>query len=209
MRARYHAAHGQALAETFGAAPRLSREDFWDCKRERRSLETLLKMEGVEASARVECYRRMWFACIEADELLALDVTQPGAREAIVALPRSIGRALVSMRSRPEGAEWTLERLGLRDLFDLVVFVPHAAELKAPAFQALLGSRRPRSAAALGDTEIDYKAAEASGIAFVGVSCEFRSEARLREAGARVVARDLAEAIPIALDRLRTRSLSG
>jgi phosphoglycolate phosphatase-like HAD superfamily hydrolase len=208
VRTRYQAAHERALAEAFGAAPRLSWEDFWYCKRERRSLETLLRMEGVEVDARVERYKRSWLAWIEADELLALDKIQPDAREAVMALHRSVGRALVSMRSRPEGAAQTLARLNVRDLFDSVIFVSHAIKSKAPAFRTLLGDRQPCRAAAVGDTEVDYQAAEDVGISFVGVSCGIRSEAQLREAGASVIARDLAEAIPIALDELWAKSVS-
>lgn len=206
VRARYVAVHEQLVTTLgLGGSPAAA---YWEAKRERTPLATLLRVAPDDP--RLAAYREGWSRTIESDAMLALDTVQPDALRTLAALPRTVRRTLVSMRTNVAGAAATLDRVGLRTHLDDVIWVPHADGDKIAAYRRALAGHVPPAAppaagtarsarigattAAIGDTEVDCDAARATGVRFVGVSCGIRTAARLRAAGATEVVGDLAAA---------------
>jgi phosphoglycolate phosphatase-like HAD superfamily hydrolase len=188
--ARYFAAHERALRAAGDSGRPPSREEYWQAKRAGAGAESLVARAGAAGA-----YAAAFKACVEDDELLALDAVRPDAHEGLAALEEVADVVVLSLRTNAEGARRTLVRLRLAVP---AVFVPHGPSGKTAAARRVCAGRDV--AAVVGDSEADAAAAVAVGAPFVGVACGIRTSERLCSEGAVAVAAGLLEAAALVVE---------
>jgi phosphoglycolate phosphatase-like HAD superfamily hydrolase len=191
VRARYHAVYTQ-IAEELGVAP-LGPAPYWAAKRRRASMEEFFPKAAAGVALR-EFYLPRWLARIEAPEWLALDQPVAGTEECLIELSRSYSLFLVTLRRDPAALASQLEDLDLWPLFTAVYCGwaegEEGARVKAQWMRPLVTGP---SAAIVGDSEIDVRAAQLLGIRAIGVSFGIRDAVELRALGAEGVVDHLSE----------------
>lgn len=147
-----------------------------------RSLDDLFGALGLHegtAAAAIRTYREHNLAHHDAGT-----APYPGAAELVRAL-RSLGRPIAIVTGkRRVGAFRGLERLGLRDAFDVVIGADDTARGKPHPDPALLACERlrvaPESAWFVGDSVQDLRCARAAGTGSIAVTWGAMGEASLR-----------------------------
>jgi phosphoglycolate phosphatase len=181
---------------------------YWRLKRRGAGQAEVLQASGVDPGRR-EAFGDRFLAEIEAPERLALDRPLPGAAATLAALAgRGDRLVLLSLRRDPAAFAAQVARLGLAGWFARVDAGRAAAgdrEAKRCLVEAA-GLGGP--GAVVGDTEADMGAAQALGLAAVGVSTGLRNRGVLLAAGADAVVDRLAR-VPAAVDAATGRRRAG
>ena len=197
VRARYFAAHHRAVGAVGAVGAMHAHADvFWAAKRARIAVDRFLS--AGDPCAYADAFR----ACIEDDDLLALDTLEPEALGALARCAGVVDVHVLSLRTRHEGARRAVVRLGVASVVP-VTFVAHGPEGKVPAARALATGRT--LVAVVGDTEADAAIARALAVPFVGVACGIRTRQALFAEGASFVGAGLCAAIGHVLARLDDR----
>lgn len=171
----------QHILEQFGFEP-IEIDKYWEKKRARANRRDLLKMSGAEEIH--DDFLAAWLALIESPEALALDKVQEGAIDCLRSWKKQRNQlVLVSMRKNKQALDDQLELLGLHPNLDAVLVCDHAngGEGKADAVRKMFqGKRFNEDALWIGDTEVDWEAANFLECDVVLVSNGLRNEAYLR-----------------------------
>lgn len=181
---RHYAVYREIL-EQHGFAP-LSRDHYWDLKRNLVNRRAILTMSG--AAGLYDVFLQAWLNRIELREYLRLDRLQPGIIE-VLRNWRShrIPVVLATLRNSKANVDWQMQELQLEEYFQGVVVVDSLGQggeeswkSKAAAVRHHLGPVPMESAVWVGDTEVDMQAAQALGARSCAVLCGLRTEAHLR-----------------------------
>jgi len=206
VKARYHGVYA-SIAKELGVTP-LPMRDYWQAKRERRSLREFFPGCG-DCVQLHDFYLPRWLSRIERPEWLMLDRLQRGAEECLTLLSELYSLHLVTLRRDAAALDEQLDWLNLRRFFTEV----HSgwADGRGGALMKMSWLRPHLAAgpaAVVGDSEIDMLAARLLRVRAIGVSYGIRSEEELLELGAAQVIhqlRDLPEAIGTCGARPRVR----
>lgn len=176
---RHFTCYREILRE-FGYTP-VQLETYWNLKRERQDLRTILSLSG--AVDLYDTFRIRWLREIESDSLLRLDQLQPGARAALERWgDRGHRLVLATMRSNPASLARQLNRLRLTNAFAHIIVSDHGdgGLGKAAAVKRLAGPLDSDACVWIGDTEADIEASRCLGVRSIAVTCGLRTEAFLR-----------------------------
>lgn len=176
---RYYACYRQILEE-LGYSP-VTPERYRRMRLERLDRVRLLATSGAEEIH--EAFLRAWLERIEHPDLLALDRLRPGVIGQLRAWrDRNIRLVLATMRRYPARLDEQLDRLGLGNLFDLVVACgPRSESLgKAQQVAEAAPDLTAENCLWIGDTECDIEAARWLGCPVWAVAGGERTEACLQ-----------------------------
>ena len=147
----------------------------------------LSEIRGSISSERLDEIKKRIYAMVDKIEAEAAEQVQlmPGAREALDELKQMKKKIVVVTNNGRLGTERTLDRLGLRDIFDGVVTRDDAEQLKPDpgiVLQALdLARVKAGEAILVGDSVIDIRAARGASVRSVAVPTGPFAVARLLE----------------------------
>ena len=169
-------------------------EQYWNYKKACGDLRGLLKMSGAEEI--FDSFLTAWLSLIESPEALAFDKVQSGAIENLTGWKeRGINLVLVTMRKQRQALYRQLDGLKLRPLLNAVLICEHddGGRGKAAAVQELHSNASLAGRAVwIGDTEVDWEAAQTLGCRVVLVSNGLRDEACLQSLNGAVVVPSIA-----------------
>jgi phosphoglycolate phosphatase len=176
---RYFRVH-QDIIEQYGGRS-MDKETYWQFKRDRRPLSTLLGMIGFNASEQI--YRMQWVRKIELLKYLQHDTVIHGAREQLEKLKQHHTLILVTLRQRPANLGRQLEYLKIDHYFTAILSTnPCGVNGWETKKQLIAESGFPvENALIVGDTEIDIRAGKALGLKTVAVLSGIRNRERLAE----------------------------
>jgi phosphoglycolate phosphatase len=168
----------------------LSREEYWELKRQRVKGATLFQRSGARGDA--GDLMRSWIALVEQPGYLALDAVHPWVFDVLSSWVAGGARlCLATLRSNVAGLHAELERFELRRFFDRVVISDSALGGEGKAAAAAASGIDPQSSVWIGDTEVDAVAANAVGSRLYLVTCGIRTEEYLRSLRTGEVVSDL------------------
>lgn len=193
---RYYTTYKLALADTQAAYQAqgvfvnitlLSKQDFWEMKRERVPDAEIAKISGLQDS-QINEFRRRVMEIVNEPELLHLDRLQPGVQWAIALLhSHGVRLVLVTLRSQSQATQ-LLQNYGLARLFTCIrgtqltdAAYNNYANLKTQLLDEVVEELDSSidSAWMIGDTEADIIAGQALGIPTIAVTCGIRSTTQL------------------------------
>lgn len=96
----------------------LSKDEYWDLKRERQPYAAILSKTGCEELA-AECMKR-FLQKIESPDFLKFDQLLDGARKTLTVLKKDNRLVLVTLRRSRENLFWELKDLKIFNLFDQI-----------------------------------------------------------------------------------------
>ncbi|MDF0551732.1 HAD family hydrolase [Kamptonema sp. UHCC 0994] len=193
---RYYTTYKLALADTQAAYQAqgvglnitlLSKQEFWEMKRERVPDAEIAKSSGLQDS-QIDEFRQRVMELVNQPELLHLDRLQPGVQWAIALLhSRGVRLVLVTLRSQSQATQ-LLQNYGLARLFTCIrgtqvtdAAYNNYANLKTQLLDEVVEELDSSidSAWMIGDTEADIIAGQALGIPTIAVTCGIRSTTQL------------------------------
>jgi len=158
----------QTILKRFGFEP-VGIDEYWASKRGLAGLSGVLDMSG--AGAIHDDFVAAWRLIIESPEALALDRVQEGAINCLRHWKEmGIRLTLVTMRKNRRALEEQLELTGLRQFLDAILVCDHVngGGGKADAARcALQDNMKMNNTMWIGDTEIDWDAAQLLGCRIV------------------------------------------
>lgn len=158
----------QTILKRFGFEP-VAIDEYWASKRNLASLGNILDMSG--AGAIHDDFVAAWRQIIESPEALALDRVQEGAIDRLRHWKdKGVRQTLVTMRKNRCALEEQLALTGLRPLLDAVLVCDHVngGRGKADAARcALQDNVKMNNTIWIGDTEIDWEAAQLLGCGII------------------------------------------
>ena len=170
----------RSILERFGYKS-IGIDEYWEKKRALVNRRDLLNLSGAEKI--YDDFLVAWLSMIESSEALALDKVQEKAVDCIRSWKgQEIELALVTMRKNKQTLEAQLAATGLRRCLDVVLVCDHAdgGAGKAYAVRNMYPSNRfKQDALWIGDTEVDWEAAQSLGCGVVLISNGLRNEAYL------------------------------
>jgi phosphoglycolate phosphatase-like HAD superfamily hydrolase len=190
--ARHYACYAD-LAQEAGCRA-LGPQAYWSMKRLRRSWSDILRASGAPIDA--SRFSAAFIERIERPHYLALDRLFPDANDAMQRLGSfAKKKILATMRRSQQALPKQLERLALRDYFDLVIArgstdITDKGALVQQAMQISSGQ-----CAWIGDTEEDVSGARRIGAFSCIVSCGLRDRALLEAEKPDVIANSLRELV--------------
>jgi phosphoglycolate phosphatase len=154
---------------------------FWNCKRDRRGLSSLLAESGVSLDE--DAYSRFWLETIESDEYLVYDRILDGVGALLEDLGRDHSLVLVTLRRRGGAVQDQIRKLGLRRFFSVVLTAPPTPQDSWRVKRSLIESSGLVNASSwvVGDTEVDVLAGKSLGLTTVAVLSGIRNERCLRQ----------------------------
>lgn len=166
----------QSILKRFGFEP-VGVDEYWIIKRSSAGLCDVLEMSG--AGAIYDDFVVAWRMIIESPEALALDRVQEGAIDCLRHWKeKGIRLTLVTMRKNKRALDEQLELTGLRQFLDAILVCDHISGGggKADAARcALLDNVKISNAMWIGDTEIDWDAAQLLGCGIILVENGLRN----------------------------------
>jgi phosphoglycolate phosphatase-like HAD superfamily hydrolase len=159
-----------------GYAKTILWDDLWLAKRNGRNSADALRLQSVPEPV-IASTLSFWIRNIESQAFLSKDKLFSGAVGTLQALKEGNSLFLISARKSEIALRAQISKLGLTSYFEKVEVVPgdHVAEAKADVFTEL------NLDCYIGDTELDWLAAKASGVTPFILSTGQRSECFLRE----------------------------
>jgi phosphoglycolate phosphatase len=189
---RYFQVH-QLACSHIGKNPKLGQKEFWEKKRNRLSLSSLLLNFNYDE---LEYYRKFWLELIEDEVQLSQDSIWNYAPEVLSCLQKNFELWLVSIRSNTAGARLQLHSYGISRFFEKVIFIEHTSNSggidKAKAVQTNL-NEQSEIHSFVGDTEIDVQAASLLSVQSYSVLSGIRSEKVLNQSGNTIIIDNLLE----------------
>lgn len=178
VRDRYYAVHQELVGREHAHA--LDRETFWELKRAKQPVSTVLDRCGLGRDA-IEAYSAGWKARIEAEELLPMDRVFPGVADLLARWSRRNRLIVVTLRQHGEWVPKQLQAVGIFGAFKRVLtadpLAGHGWEAKARLMAA--DPDFSTDSVVVGDTEIDIRAGKRVGLKTVGVLSGIRNRAEL------------------------------
>lgn len=163
--------------------PVLSKEEYWQAKREKTPDEVILKNTGFFC---VESYRKERKDLIESDRYLLYDRLQDGALDVLNTLCRKHELVLVTLRSHPDQLKKELQYLHLDKYFAAVLTSPTETSprwgVKVSLIKKYLDGKMITGGVMIGDTETDILAGNSLGCRTIGVLNGIRSRRLFKEA---------------------------
>jgi phosphoglycolate phosphatase len=167
----------QRIMERYGFKP-IGLDEYWENKRARINRRDLLSMSGAEAI--YDDFLKAWLRLIESPEMLALDEVQEGGVDCLREWKgRRIELILVTMRKNKQTLDAQLKSTGLHKFLDAVLICHYAdgGQAKANAVRSRFKIKTLKEDDYwIGDTEVDWEAANSLGCKIILVANGLRSE---------------------------------
>jgi len=169
------------ILKKYGFTP-IGLDDYWDKKRMLVNRRDLLQLSN--AASIYDEFLSDWLSIIEAKESLALDKVQEGALNCLkVWKSLGINLVLVTLRKNKEAVEEQLRLQGIAEFLDTVLVCDHVSGGlgKANAVRESQIQIMPEKSVWIGDTEVDWEAAQSLGMDIILVGNGLRSNAYLEQ----------------------------
>jgi phosphoglycolate phosphatase len=165
----------------------LSKGQFWQMKRERvcdREIALRSGLQGEQINQFLDKVQEI----VNQPTLLYKDKMQPGVNWALALLhSQGVKLVLVTLRETNQ-VKQILQNYGLLRLFseiygtnDELMAYYNYSDVKAHLLESAIATYHPKQAYMVGDTEADIRAAKASGIPSVALTCGIRSRMYLQQ----------------------------
>lgn len=159
----------------------LSKEKYWQLKKEKRQEEDIAKMSGINETAIFKYYNKEWQSKIESLKYLEYDKLIPNAVKTLKNLKKFNRIVLVTLRKSQINLYKELERLNIVSLFDGILIGKGAGEqweIKAKLVESDNTFEKKKSVI-IGDTEVDIRAGKKLGIKTIAVLSGIRRKSML------------------------------
>jgi len=160
---------------------KLSKEQFWNMKRDGKKTLTLLPDNSAQSYGRE--FSNKWLEKVEEKEYLNYDRLCPKSLYVLSALECKFDLLLVTMRRNERNLFWELDNLGLAKYFKQIINgSPLAFDDKVSLIQGCTKSRAEKeSGIIVGDSEMDVNTGKKLGMLTIGVTSGIRSRNFLKK----------------------------